>query len=264
MAHKHPVYDTDKHFVIDPTTKKISTESPKIELAQHSHNSERFTFEIPKMVEGHDMSSCNLVEVHFQNVDAANKSNKNIDIYRVTDLTIATNGTEDIVIGSWLIDKKATQYVGKLDFAMRFACTAEDGTLEYSWPTLACSLISIAGSICNSDTIAEEHPEILAQFEARIQTLEKGGAGIGTVELLAENWEGEGNLYSQIVTVNGADVTENSQVDLTPDVEQLVVFHEKDLTFVTENDDGVVTVYAIGQKPANDYTIQVTITEVVV
>lgn len=85
-------------------------------------------------------------------------------------------------------------------------------------------------------------------------------ATIGVVELFADKWVGSGNLHSQIVTIEG--VTENSQVDLTPDVEQLVVFYEKDLTFVTENDGGVVTVYAIGQKPSNDYTIQVTITEV--
>lgn len=85
-------------------------------------------------------------------------------------------------------------------------------------------------------------------------------AVIGAVELLSANWTGSGNLYSQIVTIDG--VTENSQVDLTPSVEQLVVFHEKDLTFVTENDGGTVTVYAIGQRPENDYTIQVTITEV--
>jgi hypothetical protein len=85
-------------------------------------------------------------------------------------------------------------------------------------------------------------------------------AVIGTVNLIAENWVGEGNLYSQIVSING--VTENSQVDLTPSVEQLVIFYDKDLTFVTENDSGTVTVYAIGQKPTNDYTIQVTITEV--
>ena len=86
-------------------------------------------------------------------------------------------------------------------------------------------------------------------------------ATIGEVELLASKWvEASANLYSQVVSIEG--VTENSQVDLTPSVEQLVVFYEKDLTFVTENEDGVVTVYAIGQKPTNDYTIQVTITEV--
>lgn len=85
-------------------------------------------------------------------------------------------------------------------------------------------------------------------------------ATIGTVALLANKWVGNGNLYSQKVTIAG--VTENSQVDLTPSVEQLAVFYEKDLTFVTENEGGVVTVYAIGQKPENDYEMQVTITEV--
>lgn len=83
---------------------------------------------------------------------------------------------------------------------------------------------------------------------------------LGEVTLYREKWLGSGNLFSQIAYIAG--VTENSQVDLTPSVEQLAIFYEKDLTFVTENDGGVVTVYAIGQKPANDYTIQVTITEV--
>lgn len=87
-------------------------------------------------------------------------------------------------------------------------------------------------------------------------------ATIGTVNLVAAKWVGSENLYSQVVSIDG--VTENSQVDLTPSVEQLVVFYEKDLTFVTENEGGIVTVYAIGQKPTNDYTIQVTITEVTV
>lgn len=85
-------------------------------------------------------------------------------------------------------------------------------------------------------------------------------AKIGEVTLLASNWVGEDNLYSQAVSIDG--VTENSQVDLTPNVQQLAVFYNKDISFVTENDEGVVTVYAIGQKPLNDYTIQVTITEV--
>lgn len=85
-------------------------------------------------------------------------------------------------------------------------------------------------------------------------------ARIGEITLLSVRWEGEGNLYSQVVYVEG--ITEYSQVDITPSVEQLVIFYEKDLAFVTENDGGVLTVYAIGQKPENDYTLQVTITEV--
>ena len=85
-------------------------------------------------------------------------------------------------------------------------------------------------------------------------------ARIGEVTLLTNEWVGSASPYSQVVNIDG--VTENSQVDLTPSVEQLAIFHEKDLGFVTENEGGVVTVYAIGQKPLNDYTIQVTITEV--
>lgn len=97
----------------------------------------------------------------------------------------------------------------------------------------------------------------------RIKDIENGGTSsrIGYVTLLSSAWEGDGNLYSQVVTIDGT--TKNTQVDLTPSVEQLAIFYNKDLTFVTENENGVVTVYAIGQKPQNDYTIQVTLTEVV-
>lgn len=89
-------------------------------------------------------------------------------------------------------------------------------------------------------------------------------ARIGEVTLLANSWtkhETLDNLFYQVVEIEG--VTENTQVDLTPSVEQLAVFYGKDLAFVTENEEGVVTVYCIGQKPTSDYTIQVTMTEVV-
>lgn len=86
-------------------------------------------------------------------------------------------------------------------------------------------------------------------------------ARISEVVLYANKWVTSGNVYSQVVNIFG--VTENSQVDLTPSIEQLEIFYEKDLAFVAENEGGVVTVWAIGQKPQNDYTIQVTIIEVI-
>lgn len=81
------------------------------------------------------------------------------------------------------------------------------------------------------------------------------------ITLPAANWKGAESPYSQVVTVEGASV--NSKVDLQPSVEQLEIFHDKDIAFSTENDGGVVTAYAIGDRPTNDYTIQATITEVV-
>ena len=94
-----------------------------------------------------------------------------------------------------------------------------------------------------------------------------GGGGssparLASVTLLASKWVGSGSLYSQVVSIAG--ITKNSQVNLAPSVEQLSIFYDKDITFVTENDGGVVTVYVIGQKPQNDYTIQADIVEVIV
>lgn len=85
-------------------------------------------------------------------------------------------------------------------------------------------------------------------------------AKVASVTLLASAWDGSGKLYSQVVSIDGT--TPYSKVDLQPSVEQLAIFHEKDIAFSTENEDGVITAYVIGDRPKNDYTIQATITEV--
>lgn len=97
--------------------------------------------------------------------------------------------------------------------------------------------------------------KILGSFSPAVPTVR-----IAEVELPADNWVGEESPYSQVVNIPG--VTAYSQVDLTPSVTQLNVFYDKDLYFVTENEQGIVTVYAVGDKPANDYIVQATITEV--
>lgn len=81
------------------------------------------------------------------------------------------------------------------------------------------------------------------------------------IVLLASDWKGGESPYSQVVAVDGVSI--NSMVNLHPSVEQLEMWHEKDLAFSTENDEGVVTVFAIGDKPQNDYTIQATVMEVI-
>ena len=70
------------------------------------------------------------------------------------------------------------------------------------------------------------------------------------------------NRYYQVVTVQNAVITPNSKVDLQINPEDLCVFHEKDLAFVAENEDGVVRIYCIGQVPQNEYDLQCTVTEV--
>lgn len=92
-----------------------------------------------------------------------------------------------------------------------------------------------------------------------------------SITLLADAWqpvlddvtkEPIENRYYQPVKVDNAVITPNSKVDLQPSPEQLAIFHEKDLTFTAINRGGNVRVCVVGQQPTNEYTIQVTVTEV--
>jgi hypothetical protein len=102
--------------------------------------------------------------------------------------------------------------------------------------------------------------EYIADTKAYIDRMLATPVRLTQVQLPVSAWKGSGNLYSQVISVEG--LTPYSRVDLLPSVEQMAVFYQKDITFVTENDGGVVTVYVIGQKPVTDYTIQANIVEV--
>ena len=89
-----------------------------------------------------------------------------------------------------------------------------------------------------------------------------------------ENWTAEnvydannkviGVRYGKRVNVNNATITPYSKVDLQLTSEQTAILYGKGLAFVAENDNGVVTVYCIGNIPEDNYTFQVVVTEVVV
>lgn len=81
-----------------------------------------------------------------------------------------------------------------------------------------------------------------------------------TVTLKAADWLGNASPYSQVVALGG--VTSFTKVDLQPTVDQIDTLYSQSLGFFTVNESGVVTVYAVGNKPTEDFTIQVTMTEV--
>lgn len=87
-----------------------------------------------------------------------------------------------------------------------------------------------------------------------------GGVKLAAVALSKDNWKGGESPYAQEVTVEG--VTVNSMVNLQLTAEQLQEFHDLDLAFTTVNEDGAVTVYAIGEKPEKDYAFQAALVEV--
>lgn len=85
-----------------------------------------------------------------------------------------------------------------------------------------------------------------------------------SVTIYPDKWiQAADDRWYQVVTVDNAKITPNSKIDLQPSPEQLCIFHNKDLAFVTENEDGVVSVFCVGQVPTNEYTIQATVTEII-
>lgn len=167
MAHIHSVYDTDHHFKIDPLTRAITTESKKVTLTQGDHNSERFTFELPRFIEGHDMKTCNRVQVHYINIDQLTRA-QSADLYEADDFDVSPED-EDVVIFSWLIHGNATKYAGLLNFAVRFMCV-NDIKVEYSWNTAIYTAVNISNGINNTEQVAEDFSDILQIWWDRLYT----------------------------------------------------------------------------------------------
>ena len=151
MSHSHVLYDADPHFKINTKSRTISNESGKTTLVQYDHNSERFTFEADRYIDGHDLSLCNSVEIHYLNIESATKR-VGTGVYTVDDLHVKESDPNTIVF-SWVIARNATQLIGQLNFIVRFACVSETtGAVEYAWHTTIHSGTMISTGIYNGET----------------------------------------------------------------------------------------------------------------
>lgn len=168
MALLHSVYDTDAHFKIDAVTRAIRNDSSgKTVLIQGDHNSERFTFEVPRLVDGHDLSLCNVAQIHYINIDSSNKSNTSTGVYESDDFQISPD-SDDVVILSWLISGNATKYAGSLNFLVKFKCVDDSGKVVYVWNTAIFTGISVSSGINNGEAIVEEYADVLEQWRQEL------------------------------------------------------------------------------------------------
>lgn len=159
MAHNHEVTDKGVHFVINPETRAITTETSKLYLAQYDHNSEKYTFKIPRFVEGHDMSECDMIAIDFDNT-TRRKNATNSGEYLVQDIV----AEDDCVLFTWLVSQDATQLVGYLTFSVAFRCYDEDKNIVYEWGTDTFKSITVIQKSRHSQTIIEKHPDLIAQL----------------------------------------------------------------------------------------------------
>lgn len=80
-----------------------------------------------------------------------------------------------------------------------------------------------------------------------------------SITLPVASWTGD-DPYTQTVTISG--VTAKSRIDLNPSAAVLAAAMEGGYGLVIGNNNGTVTVYAVGAKPMAAITVQVSITEV--
>ena len=169
LPNVEPAAEAVRNFTIKSSTNEVLPETNDLALAQHSDKVERFTFTIADgIIKGHDITDCNSVLIHFQNT-SKDLSQRSIGIYSVTDLAVAGK----TVTLSWLIGEEATRYAGSLIFSIHFARIDEDGKTAYNLPTLTFARVTVGDTVWNSETIEKDHPDIIAEFEARIAELEK-------------------------------------------------------------------------------------------
>lgn len=170
MATKHPVLDTDLHFVVNPSTRSIIKQyEGKAHVMQYDQNSERLTFDVPRHIEEHDMSLCDVIQVHYENVSNGTSSSTR-QTYRgveVIDQATVEVG-EEIISFSWLIPRNATTFAGLLKFQLRFVCHDPDypTVVVYRWHTNVNSDISIVSGLAYTE---EELPPSVT---ATLQSLE--------------------------------------------------------------------------------------------
>lgn len=179
MSHNDKIKDMDAFFEVNPITRQIINKTPtKIVLMQGDHNSERFTFSLPRYIEGHDMAESAKANLHYIN------ASKNVKgMYEMKDLKVDPDNPDNVIC-SWLISGNATKEAGALSFMIEFECLEGD-VLVYSWHTLPHNGISVGEGFDNAEEIAEMYADVLQQWynEIRIgKNTEYGGVVLGNTK----------------------------------------------------------------------------------
>ena len=204
MEHIHSVYDSDAHFIINEITRAINGSPLKNSIMQFDHNSERLSFELPRYIEGHDMSLCNKVEVHYINIGV--DGNRSEGVCEVNDLQTSADD-ETIVVCSWLISADATQYAGSLSFLIRFACLTDD-VVDYAWHTEIYSGISVGEGMNNGEAFIADNKDVIEAWKAQVEADIK--ADIKRLEETVET-----SMNSEMLTLLRSDWNDESDIDTT-------------------------------------------------
>lgn len=160
------IVDADEHFIINTTTRMISSESnKKLTIMQYDKKSERYSFDIDKTIDGHDLTKCNRVQIHFTNIGS--DRSRNNGTYPVDDVHV-NSSDENKLTFTWLVGEEATQYSGILSFLVTFECVDGDEIL-YRWSSSIYKSIAIAAGMDNNNAVFEVYSDELLKWQTEME-----------------------------------------------------------------------------------------------
>lgn len=215
MSHTHPVHDDDLRFVIDPSTRAITNKAgSRTTIMQGDHNSEILTFEFPRVIEGHDMTLCNVVEVHYDNIGVGTSvSNRqtNSGVYKMTDL--AQDEDDDTLLTcSWRVKGEATQLYGTIEFSLKFVCYDTDDVIGYELNTDICNTIDVKRSKNNNNSVYERDPDLYRQLDERVSDLETSGIPDADIEAALTDYLNENEVFEVDTTLTKSGEAADAKV----------------------------------------------------
>ncbi|MBO5906226.1 MAG: hypothetical protein J6Q84_07400 [Kiritimatiellae bacterium] len=176
--HKCNIIDDESPFIINPDTRAVerptdgSNKRHQQIIVQGDKNAERFRFKAPLEIEGHDMSECDRIEIHYINVNSSGDQTSS-GIYTVKDAEVVDNEIEF----SWLLSSTATKYAGTLSFAVKFICGDPETTssdADYVWNTRPLTAANVEEGYDNKPVIIDANIsaciEVLQEWYSRFDT----------------------------------------------------------------------------------------------
>lgn len=242
--HEHTVTDSDSYFVIDPVSRAITNDGyRKVTLMQYDHNSSQLTFELSRYVDGHDMSLCNRVRVHYINIEITDDNQVGetySDLAELTDLRVNPENP-DTVICSWTITRRSTQFAGTLNFLVQYMCVSDMGVVDYEFHSDIYESIEINDGLNNGEAAIIEHTDLIEQWRA--QLFGAGNSAVAEITLNAEtqlkNVENEG--AEQVAAVKAEGEAQIEAIEKLGD-ESISAIESKGVeTLATIPDDYTVT-----------------------
>lgn len=248
--------DLERGVYIQRIYKKAITSTTTI--SKHSYSNDNYF--VCMVGDDHKSSSNECISTHFTMETNGEKLRSTTCVYCIIGYThpvhfsVPTTFANDVdTFKAWAVNNGVTVYyilATPIETPLTSELIAQYKALKTNYPST---------TILNDEN-AFMKVGYRADTKKFVERMSGSTTQISSVTLAASKWVGTASPYSQVVTIPGT--TKNSKININPTVEQLNIFHNKDLAFVVGNNNGVITVYCIGQKPANDYTMQVSITEV--